>query len=255
MFWKLKAVSDQIIGNPDYYEDIEGYYRYRNILQEASPKKPRDFLSRGEFVVGGQALAPFGAANCVKDFIRTATFIRGIRDAIAHALEVFDERPLEILYVGPGPYATLALPQTTQFHPDQIRFTLIERHQESLDNAMAVIDHFGARRYFSKFICDDAYFVGSRIILRRAPDIVIMEVMNRALYTEPQAALTRVMGPLCKILIPEEVIVTGSFETDPPRDKYDMDLGEIARLNRNFQGKLDLHRQIPVRTAGPDAKH
>ena len=58
----------------------------------------------------GVAISPAAAAHCVNDTQRSVVFIRAAYAAIKAAQARFAQEPVEILYAGCGPFATLLLP-------------------------------------------------------------------------------------------------------------------------------------------------
>src|SRR3989338_10361358 len=77
-------------------------------------------LSQGEYETPyGWAISPYSASKCVYDHARTAAFIRGENQAILD-LKKGANRPLNILYAGCGPLATLGIPIATQFEPGEL---------------------------------------------------------------------------------------------------------------------------------------
>src|SRR6185503_116125 len=112
--------------------------------------------STGELVSNGVALAPIDAARCVLDSGRTSKFLRGTCAAIMEARKRFPVGPIEILYAGCGPFATLVLPLTTRFKPDQIQLTLIDTHARALELARGLFQAFGLSDYVRDYIQTDA---------------------------------------------------------------------------------------------------
>nr|MCS5538880.1 hypothetical protein [Roseibacillus sp.] len=54
----------------------------------------------------GLVISPTQAAMCAGEFQRTTTFLRGLHDAIAEAVDSKSPEPVRVLYAGSGPYAT-----------------------------------------------------------------------------------------------------------------------------------------------------
>ena len=58
----------------------------------------------------GVAISPEAAAHCVHDTQRSVVFIRAAFAAIKAAQKRFTNGPIDILYAGCGPFATILLP-------------------------------------------------------------------------------------------------------------------------------------------------
>ena len=59
-------------------------------------------------------------------------FLRGISSAIMEATRRFPAQPIEVLYAGTGPYASLAIPLMHRFAPSEVKFTLLEVHETAV---------------------------------------------------------------------------------------------------------------------------
>lgn len=157
----------------------------------------------------GKAISPVDAGRCVLDFMRTTKFLRGVRAAIDQARSRFPGEVIEVLYAGCGPFATLALPLTTVFSPNQVRFTLLDIHQRSLGCATRIAESLGVSSYFGQFVQTDAttYKCDGDSPIR----VLIIETMQMALTKEPQVAIAMNLVPqlgVDGILIPEKITLT-----------------------------------------------
>lgn len=162
----------------------------------------------GTRLPGGEAIAPRDAARCVLDHRRTSRFLRGLHAAVLEARARFPDAPIEILYAGCGPFAPLAVPLTTRFSPAEIRFTLLDVHERSLDAARRLFQALGKSAFVRDYVrCDAASYQHA------APHpvhVVVVEAMQAALEREPQVAITMNLAPqLCPggIFIPERITV------------------------------------------------
>jgi hypothetical protein len=153
----------------------------------------------------GLAISPTTAAMCIRELFRTCAFIRGLGEAIRDSIN--PERPVRVLYAGCGPYATLALPLMTVFSKEQVVFTLLDIHQECLDDAMKLIDSFGLSGHVEECLCVDA--TAYRIPDDKKPDVIVSETMSVALHNEPQVSIARNL--LCQApdakMVPRQVSV------------------------------------------------
>ncbi len=154
----------------------------------------------------GVALSPRDAARCVLDTQRTVMFIRGIHSAIQRAMERNPDQPIQLLYAGCGPYATLALPLTMRFPPERLQLTLLDIHERSIAAVQQIIDGLGLQDWIRGCItCDATTYVhpaGSPV------HILVIEAMQKTLEKEPQVALTFNLARQLSdggVLIPEEV--------------------------------------------------
>jgi hypothetical protein len=223
----------------------------------------------GTLLPAGEALSPEGAAACILDVARTATFLRGAFAAVRAALTRFTHRPIEILYAGCGPFAALAIPLTTQFTAADIRFWLLDAHPRSLESARRLVRALDLDAYVGHYIQADA------TSYVHEPDgplhMVISETMQRALAKEPQVAIMLNLAPqLCAggILIPENIAIDAclfdlekefaascSGEAVPCSQTRDSRRTRIE-LGRVFEIGVDTARRLAAMRSGhplPDA--
>lgn len=199
----------------------------------------------------GIAISPCMAAHCLLLPLRTTMFIRGIKAGIDEGLNRFPNQPLQILYAGCGPYATLLLPLVTQYTPDQIQVTLLDFHQESIDAVKGLIGTLGLGDYFKDCIQTDAtkyqHPQGQPI------HMIVSETMTAALRSEPQVAVTLNLVPqLAKggILIPQNISIEACL-TDPTRERFGEfikrdDLGFPSRHDGAYYGRTKLSKLLTL---------
>ncbi|HKA19929.1 MAG TPA: hypothetical protein VKN18_16690 [Blastocatellia bacterium] len=215
---QLRQITDALL-LPDHGEHDDAVLKLHSLLSAISglDNDPADSSNyRNTVLAVGEAISPGDASRCVIDSARTSKFLRGIHAALLEAQQRFLNGPIEILYAGCGPFATLAIPMITQFKPDQIRFTLLDIHARSLALARRIIETLGLRDYVREYIQSDA----ASYIHPRPLHMVITETMQKALSKEPQVAITLKLAPqLCPggILIPERVIVD-AYLCDPHKE-------------------------------------
>lgn len=198
---------------------------FRNACQEN--------ISDGETrTADGLALSPTLAAMCADDFVRTIEFMRGTHVAIEDIRKQYPDRPARVLYVGCGPYATLAVPLMAIFSPQEAVFTLLDIHPESIESARCIVATLGLADCVAHYETMDAGLYP--VDPDRPPDVILMETMRACLTSEPQVALTRHLLPQAPhaILIPEEVRVDLVL-VDPSRefvlDGLERNAGDIQR--------------------------
>jgi len=158
------------------------------------------------FLPTGKAISPGQAAHCLLDLKRTTGFLRGIERAILDLQQKFPDEPVNILYAGCGPYATLLTPLTTLFGPNQVRFYLMDVNEHSLKAVQTLYHHLGAQEYVAEYICADA----AQYKMEKRMHLVISEAMQKALMKEPQLSIMLNLIPQMEesaIFIPYEIRV------------------------------------------------
>jgi len=213
----------------------------KSLFETASGKRFNDGdanIASGEISTsGGLAISPAMAAMCVDDFARTVQFIRGVHDAINDAGATVD-RPVQVLYAGCGPWATLATPLMALLGPNKVRFRLIDMHEQSIRSVRTMLDALALSDRIESIETADA----TSYRIQSTPDIIIVEMMRSALEAEPQVAVA--MNLMAQtpnaILIPSEISVNlalvdpareFSFDTDLP-DRDRIDIGPVICLNK-----------------------
>ena len=155
----------------------------------------------------GVAISPEAAAHCVNDSQRTVVFIRAAYAAITAAKQRFANGPIEVLYAGCGPFATLLLPLLANFRPGELVVHLLDIHQRSLESVALLIRHFDLEGHSISYVKDDAchYQHSSN------PHVIIAETMQKSLEQEPQFAVTANLAPQLHargIFIPQKIEVS-----------------------------------------------
>jgi hypothetical protein len=154
----------------------------------------------------GKAIGTNWAARCIDDLLRTKRFIKGTHKAILAALKKSDGKPVTLLYIGTGPFATLVMPLTTLFTPQQLQLVLVEVNPMSIAALKNCIINFEVSDYVKKiYACDAAQL---KIDNPLEIDILLLECLQFALVKEQQVAITYNLIPQLRedvILIPEEI--------------------------------------------------
>lgn len=156
----------------------------------------------------GRAIGPSWAAMCLQDFMRTRKFLLGLQDGISACRNRFPGQTIHVLYAGTGPFATLMLPLTTVFRPDDVQFTLLEINPSSTSFLQNALKALRIEQFVRDIIvCDATTFDAS---VCKPFHLVVSETMQNGLQTEPQV-------PLCinlladlepgGILIPEKIAI------------------------------------------------
>ncbi|WP_378181524.1 hypothetical protein [Aquimarina sp. SS2-1] len=180
--------------------------------------------SKDIFLEHGVALSTDNAADCLKDYKRTARFIKGVHNAITYTLSKFSKTKINILYAGCGPYAPLILPLLSFFKTEQISVTLLDVNKDSLNIVGAIISELDYQNYISEIITADA--TKYKYPKNKSLHLIITETMFHALTKEPQVAITNNLAPqLIKggVLVPEEIKVSlgySFFSKEPYLNQY-----------------------------------
>ncbi|TVV44039.1 hypothetical protein [Thalassolituus sp. C2-1] len=170
--------------------------------------------AKGTLTANGLALAPDMAATCADDAVRTIMFLRGTRAAIADQYAQGSGGPVRILYAGCGPYAILAVPLMLVLSAEEASFTLIDIHPESVASAERIITALNlADTVFDMKAVDATGYLADPDFLA---DIILTEVMQACLQTEPQVAVVRhlLSQSPSALVIPQEIRVDLVF-ADP----------------------------------------
>ena len=170
------------------------------------PDRSFDAWAGDSLLKDGVAISPEAAAHCVRDTQRSVVFIRAAFAAIKAAQNRFTNGPIDILYAGCGPFATILLPLLGRFNPDELTVHLLDIHQRSLDSVALLIKHCGLQTHCVSYLQEDAcnYQHPSN------PHVVIAETMQKSLEQEPQFAVTANLAPQLHaggIFIPQKVEV------------------------------------------------
>lgn len=197
------------------------------------------------YTEGGRAISVFEAALCTKQYVRTRQFLIGIHQCILEAQRKFQGETIRIFYAGTGPFATLMLPITTLFSPEEVQFTLLEINEQALTCLEMVIERFDAKRYVEEIIHGDACTY--QLAEKGKHHIFITETMQEALKNEPQVAITLNLLTQMKsdcYLIPERIVVD-LWVIDLKRDLERMqgDLEAVSDYYLELGNVLDFNKE------------
>ncbi len=177
-------------------------------------------LENNEIVLPtGKAISSASAAHCLIEFMRTAVFLRGIYKAIQQKKEE-EKQPVQILYAGCGPYATLITPLLSLYQQGEVEVTVIDINKKSLNSAKGLIEYLGLGGFIHDFLFTDA----AKFNFDRKYDIIISETMSSCLEGEPLPHILHNLAPQMSseaIFIPEKVTID-AYLTNPEL--------EIARM-------------------------
>ena len=158
--------------------------------------------------VAGQAVSPQSAAVCIRDFMRTRVFMRGLKEAISNRLQADPEKAVTVLYAGTGPFATLLLPLVTVFEATQLQMLLLDINPASIAYLNRIIAYFKLEPYVLQVVETDA--VTYNIPSQLQPGIILSETMMPSLKTEPQVSIVANLVSQCPgaTVIPELIEIS-----------------------------------------------
>jgi hypothetical protein len=95
-----------------------------------------------------------------------------------------------------------------RFSPERVGFTILDVHSACLEGAARVVAGLGLEAFVDEWVQGDA--VTYRPSKERAPHLLIVECLQRALQSEPQIAITEALAPCLVeggLMIPERIAV------------------------------------------------
>ncbi len=245
---ELKEITEILLKEDDDYGEIKRATDnlYDLFFNLSNLKEDDESCRKDYYLPKGKAIGTIWAGMCVKEFMRTKKFIRGVFLGIKHAKEKFPNRKIHILYAGTGPFAALIVPLTTVFTSQEIECTLLEINPNSIENLRKVIKAFEIEEYINDIVqCDATEYESDK---DKPIHMVVTETMQRALKKEPQVAVTLNLVHQMEedgILIPQNISIEAGL-LDPKRDTermmgiegaerdYCYNLSKIFELNKEM---------------------
>lgn len=210
----IESISDTILdktSSPQQLHDaLNAFTTTCSNFSGILPDPSFDAWAKDSLLPSGVAINPEAAAYCAHDYQRSVVFIRGVHAAISALKLHFADTPLEILYAGCGPFATLLLPLLGKFSPGELQITLLDIHQRSLDSAQLVLEKFGLGDRGVSTVQGDACVYNHPQKLH----LIIAETMQKSLEQEPQFAVTANLAPQLiaqGVFIPQRIDVSLSL--------------------------------------------
>lgn len=194
---------------------LDAYVRLCAEVTGVRPDPSFSAWAEDAFLNDGVAINPQAAAHCAVDYQRSVTFIRAIHAALRTLQARIPDAPIEILYAGCGPFATLLLPLLDVFSPGELKLYLLDYHRQSLDSVARLLAHFGFADHAVETVRGDACTYRHPGTLH----LIVSETMQKALEQEPQFAVTANLAP--------QLDPRGLFL--PQRIDVDLCLAELAK--------------------------
>lgn len=202
---KLKQIASVFLKNEtDYLELTKTVEAFDKLVTESAGLNLLDTTHRENIYANtGMSLGTSWAAMCIKDIIRTKKFIKGILEAVETVKDT-KTGPVNILYAGTGPFATLLLPVLATYTPKEVQCVLLEINTKSFLMMQRLIENFGFKAHVKQFANEDA--TAYAIPADHDIDILVSETMQRALEHEQQVPIMMHLVPQLKpnaFIIPE----------------------------------------------------
>ena len=119
----LKEITQILLADESSYSQMRNaclnllqFFYEVSVFDETDPVNHKHVQT-----VAGLAVSPEAAAVCIRDFMRTRIFMRGLKQAVSTKLRANPNRAVTVLYAGTGPFATLLLPLVTIFDTTQLK--------------------------------------------------------------------------------------------------------------------------------------
>lgn len=228
----INTISDTVLdenSSPQALSDaLDAFSLLCSEATNIQPDPSFDAWAEDSLLDNGVAINPQAAAHCVVDYQRSVVFIRGVYAAITSLRLRLPDTPIEVLYAGCGPFATLILPLLGKFSPGELNLYLLDVHQQSLDSVELLLTEFGFSGFAVKTIKADAcnYKHGAKLHL------VIAETMQKSLEQEPQFAVTANLASQLTptgVFIPQRIDVSLCLADLEKRSRRDL-LGTVCTL-------------------------
>lgn len=237
---QLTTLTSRILNakKDDYSELFFACDKLYDTLLSITGELSSDTVNRQNLELeSGKALGLTWAAMCVKDLMRTKRFMDAVYEAARDRLENYPGRPVQLLYAGTGPFATLALPLIAAFPSDQIQFTLLEVNKTSYNCLQKLIGVLQIEKYIHHIEQADA--TTWKIPGNDQIDIFICETMQQGLNNEPQVSIGLNIVPQLypgAIMIPNQVILKAAL------------LNPQKRMHEKMQGIYSETAILPLQT-------
>jgi len=193
-----------------------------------------DPKSQDSILASGKALNPYWAAICIKDFKRTQCFMNGLYQAVADQRALYPGECIHVVYIGTGPFATIALPVLLAYCSNEVKFTFLDVHEEAIASLAHLLDVLGMQDHVHELVCADA--TTYRLPEGQRTHIVLTETMQRAFAREPQVAITLHLAPQMAedtVWIPESVVIEAAL-MNKQKDTARM-MGQLPEGESSFQ--------------------
>ena len=241
------VILDETSSRQNLQKALNEFAQLCSQVTSITPNPTFDAWAEDTFLDQGVAINPQAAAYCIKDYQRSITFIRGVHAAMAATFNKPINTPINVLYAGCGPFATLLMPLLGKYLDDgcdlsQLNIFLLDIHQTSLDSASLLLNYFNISTKNITLIQANACTYQHKTPL----NLIIAEIMQKSLEQEPQFSVTANLAPqLCDdgIFIPEKIVVKLCLA----QWKVERNLAE-QNVKINHENLVKLNKRFPLGT-------
>lgn len=206
----IVEVMDEILQDKiNYLALSEKLHQLKSFLLKITELDLNNFEDRKDLEFGnGIALCTTFAALCIDDIMRTRQFVRGVYQAIKDKQKE-NNNPVHLFYAGTGPFATLILPILSRISPEEIRLTLLDVNEKTLDYLNCVIEELSIEPYIDQIICADASTY--QFDVNQQIDVLVSETMQHGLVKEQQVPI---MINLVSQLSQDSIVIPNNIQLD-----------------------------------------
>jgi predicted RNA methylase len=231
----LKSITDTLLAdNSSYLQIRNACTELLDLFCRISCFDETDEVNNKHMqTAAGVAVSPQSAAVCIRDFMRTRIFMRGLKKAISAKLQEEPHKAVTVLYAGTGPFATLLIPLVSFFDATQLKMQLLEINPASIVYLNSLISYFKLEPYLLQLTQTDA--VTYQVPEDMQPDIILSETMMPALKKEPQVSIMANLVAQCPDawMIPETINITvGLWSSKLDHEKRVIPLQTILDFNK-----------------------
>ena len=167
-------------------------------------------LNEAVMTTYGKAVSPQTAVACYREYMRNFRFQSGLLLAIQDQLQKRTcNKPLQILYAGTGPLATIIIPALMLLKPKDVQFTLLDISETSLGYLKNLINRLDVNEFVKAYVVADA--TDWQPADNERYDIIISETMKAVLVQEPQVFI---MAHLVQYLRDSGIFVPSNIKID-----------------------------------------
>ena len=189
---------------------IDSFYDNFSTITNISGKMERP--EPATILSSGSVQSTKTSAGSMLDYVKTTKFLRGIKEEIAYQLKSLNKKSISILYASPGPFAPLLIPLLPLYGSEQLKISLLEYHEDSINGLEKIISDHNLKDYIDKIEnIDPSIYENPE---NKLFDIIIIENIQKALSVEPQVALTNHLSNYVSedgALIPKEIKISAQL--------------------------------------------